>query len=150
TFFLTFSNLNTNNINSCKTLEDDLLHIQLNNFTTLSGFTIDLPLSYQLFGQPLQTAQIVLVNRALTGNSNDAGEDGWWKDLIGKGKGIDTEVYTILAFNIPANGFDGFVIDNYKEFVARDIARIFLLGLEELKIEKLFALIGGSLGGGIA
>ncbi len=131
-------------------MENDLLHIQLNNFTTLSGFTLDLPLSYQLFGQPLHTAPIVLVNHALTGNSNVAGEDGWWKDLIGKGKGIDTEVYTILAFNIPGNGFDGFVIDNYKEFVARDIARIFLLGLEELKIEKLFALIGGSLGGGIA
>lgn len=131
-------------------MENDLLHIQLNNFTTLSGFTLDLPLSYQLFGQPLHTAPIVLVNHALTGNSNVAGEDGWWKDLIGKGKGIDTEVYTILAFNIPGNGFDGFVIDNYKEFVARDIARIFLLGLEELKIQKLFALIGGSLGGGIA
>ena len=35
-------------------------------------------------------------------------------------------------------------------FVAGDIARIFLWGLEQLKIDKLFAIIGGSLGGGIA
>ena len=50
----------------------------------------------------------------------------------------------------PENGYDGFLIENYKDFIARDIARIFLLGLEYLGIHKLFALIGGSLGGGIA
>src|SRR5690606_29758806 len=33
---------------------------------------------------------------------------------------------------------------------AGDIARIFLLGLEQLEIKKLHAIIGGSLGGGIA
>ncbi|UOB18852.1 bifunctional aspartate kinase/homoserine dehydrogenase I [Abyssalbus ytuae] len=131
-------------------MKDKLLHIKLNKFTTHSGYALDVPLSYQLFGQPLHTAPVVLVNHALTGNSNVAGETGWWKDLIGKGKGINTDVYTILAFNIPGNGYDGFVIDDYKEFVARDIAVMFLNGLEELKIKKLFAIIGGSLGGGIA
>ena len=131
-------------------MKNDLYHIELKNFTTLSGATQDIPLSYQLFGKPLYTAPIVLVNHALTGNSNVAGKNGWWEDLIGEGKGIDTTIYTILAFNIPGNGYDSFVIDNYKDFVSRDIARIFLLGLEELKIEKLYALIGGSLGGGIA
>ena len=98
----------------------------------------------------MHTAPIILVNHALTGNSNVAGKDGWWSDLIGDGKCIDTEKYTILCFNIPGNGFDGFIIENYKDFVAGDIARIFLLGLEQLEIDKLFAIIGGSLGGGIA
>ena len=92
----------------------------------------------------------MLVNHALTGNSNVSGKEGWWKDLIEDGKAIDTRKFTILSFNIPGNGYDGFVIDNYKDFVARDIAHIFLIGLEELGIEKLFALTGGSLGGGIA
>ncbi|MCX2679466.1 bifunctional aspartate kinase/homoserine dehydrogenase I [Galbibacter sp. EGI 63066] len=131
-------------------MKNELLHISLENFTTLSGVTQDLNLSYQLFGRPLHSAPIVMVNHALTGNSNVSGEDGWWKDLIGEGKAIDTDKYTVLALNIPGNGYDGFIIDNYKDFVARDVARIFLLGLEKLKVTELYALIGGSLGGGIA
>lgn len=124
--------------------------IQIQDFELESGKAISLKLSYQLFGQALGSAPIVLVNHALTGNSNVAGEGGWWLDLIGPDKVIDTNAYTILSFNIPGNGYDGFVIENYKDFVARDIARLFLEGLRALKIEKLFALIGGSLGGGIA
>ncbi|HMC01630.1 MAG TPA: bifunctional aspartate kinase/homoserine dehydrogenase I [Flavobacteriaceae bacterium] len=132
-------------------MKSDLKHITLSNFKTESKASYKaVSLSYQVFGKPLATAPVVLVNHALTGNSNVAGKDGWWNDLIGKDKIIDTNTYTILAFNIPGNGYDGFVIENYKDFVARDIARIFLLGLEELKIDKLFAIIGGSLGGGIA
>jgi homoserine O-acetyltransferase len=127
-----------------------LQHLNIEQFTTQSGVTQDLKLSYQLFGQPLHSAPIVLVNHALTGNSNVAGEDGWWSDLIGEGKCINTDTYTILSFNIPGNGYDGFIIENYKDFVAGDIARIFLLGLEQLQIDRLFAIIGGSLGGGIA
>lgn len=128
----------------------ELRHLDIQHFKTINGSEQDLKLSYQLFGQPLHTAPIVLVNHALTGNSNVAGEQGWWSDLIGDGKCIDTQTYTVLSFNIPGNGYDGFVIENYKDFVAGDIARIFLLGLEQLKIDRLFAIIGGSLGGGIA
>jgi hypothetical protein len=47
-------------------LKNDLYQIELKNFTTLSGATQDIPLSYQLFGKPLHTAPIVLVNNALT------------------------------------------------------------------------------------
>ncbi|WP_343487608.1 bifunctional aspartate kinase/homoserine dehydrogenase I [Allomuricauda sp. d1] len=127
-----------------------LQKIKIPNYTTLSGVVQDLQLSYEVFGQQLHTAPIVLVNHALTGNSNVAGENGWWTDLIGEGKCIDTQKFTILAFNIPGNGYDGFVIDNYKDFVAGDVARIFLKGLKELKISRLFVIIGGSLGGGVA
>lgn len=110
----------------------------------------ELNLSYQVFGKPLGSAPIVLINHALTGNSDVAGEDGWWLDLVGDDKVIDTKLYSVLAFNIPGNSYDGFVVENYKDFIARDVAKIFLLGLKELKIEKLFAAVGGSLGGGIA
>jgi homoserine O-acetyltransferase len=90
------------------------------------------------------------VNHALTGNSNVIGEQGWWNDLIGESKTIDTNKYTVLAFNVPGNGYDGFGIENYKDFNARDIARIFNQGIEALQISQLFAIIGGSVGGGIA
>jgi len=128
-----------------------MLHqLILKNYTTLSGVTQDIELSYEVFGKELHSAPIVLVNHALTGNSNVTGPEGWWSALIGDKKCIDTQKYTILAFNIPGNGHDKFVIENYKDFVAGDIARIFLRGLEKLAIQKLFAIIGGSLGGGIA
>ena len=132
-------------------MKDVLSHIIIPNYTTESGVLVsEIKLSYQLFGKTLGTAPIVLVNHALTGNSHVAGDDGWWKDLIGKDKVINTNLYTVLAFNIPGNSFDGFIIDNYKDFIARDVAKLFLIGLKELKIDRLFAIIGGSLGGGIA
>ncbi|PIA81791.1 aspartate kinase [Gaetbulibacter sp. 4G1] len=132
-------------------MEDSLSHIIISDFITESkAANPEIKLSYQVFGKPIGTAPIVLVNHALTGNSDVAGKNGWWSDLIGNNKVIDTKLYSVLAFNIPGNGYDGFVIENYKGFVARDIAKLFLIGLEKLKIEKLFAVIGGSLGGGIA
>ncbi|WP_411030212.1 bifunctional aspartate kinase/homoserine dehydrogenase I [Spongiimicrobium sp. 3-5] len=131
-------------------MPNKLHQIEIGDYTTISGATGDISLSYQLFGKPLHTAPVVLVNHALTGNSNVTGADGWWSALIGDGKCIDTKKYTVLAFNIPGNGYDGFVIENYKDYVSQDIAKIFLLGLSELKIHKLYAVIGGSLGGGIA
>lgn len=127
-----------------------LQKLNIKNFTTHSGHTQDIQLSYEVFGKPLGTAPVVMVNHALTGNSNVAGDTGWWNTLIGSAKCIDTEKYTILCFNIPGNGYDGFVIENYKDFVAQDIAKIFLLALKDLGVTELFALIGGSLGGGIA
>ncbi|MFC4096524.1 bifunctional aspartate kinase/homoserine dehydrogenase I [Euzebyella saccharophila] len=127
-----------------------LHHLQIKNYQTLGQKTQNIELSYQLFGQELHSAPIVLVNHALTGNSNVTGDGGWWSALIGEGKCIDTKKYTILSFNIPGNGYDKFVIENYKDFVAGDMGRIFLQGLDMLEIKKLYAIIGGSLGGGIA
>ena len=90
-------------------------HIIIKDFITENkSKNSEIKLSYQLFGLPLGEAPIVLVNHALTGNSHVAGEDGWWKDLIGHDKVIDTKIYTVLAFNIPGNGYDGFAIENYK------------------------------------
>ena len=42
------------------------------------------------------------------------------------------------------------MIDNYKDFVAKDIANLFLYSFKKTEICKLHAIIGGSLGGGIA
>lgn len=131
-----------------------LLKIDLHNFKLESGKNLsNLPLFYQIFGQPIGNAPVVIVNHALTGNSNVTGENGWWNDLIGENKIIDTKYFAIIAFNIPGNGFDGItenLITNYKDFTAKDIANIFLEGINSLEIETVFALIGGSLGGGIA
>lgn len=127
----------------------EILNFKLENGKLLSKT----PLFYQTFGQPIGNAPVVIVNHALTGNSNVTGDNGWWNDLIGENKIIDTNHFTAIAFNIPGNGFDGIpenLITNYKDFTAKDIANIFLEGINLLQIETVFALIGGSLGGGIA
>jgi len=132
-------------------LNKELSYIQINNYTTQSGFQIStLQLSYQLFGLELGTAPVVLVNHALTANSSVVGENGWWNQVIGKNKTIDTTKVTVIAFNIPGNGYDGLLIENYQDFVAKDIANLFLIGLRKLGILQLHSIIGGSLGGGIA
>lgn len=130
-------------------MKNSLQNITLNRFKTQSGKVFDTPLSYELFGRELHSAPVVLVNHALTGNSTVSGEKGWWKTLIGEGKVIDTLRYTVLCFNIPGNGYDGFLIEDFENFTACDIARIFLLGLKKLQIQQVFALIGGSVGGAI-
>ncbi|AOC94260.1 Homoserine O-acetyltransferase [Flavobacterium anhuiense] len=125
--------------------------IIIKDFITESGAAYrSIPLHFTLAGQPLHSAPIVLVNHALTGNAQVTGENGWWNDLIGEGKTIDTAVYTILAFDVPGNGSNSFLIENYLDFTARDVARIFIEAVKALHIEKLFAVIGGSVGGGIA
>ncbi|MGQ7945507.1 alpha/beta fold hydrolase [Flavobacterium sp. WC2509] len=132
-------------------LENKPTTITIQNFTTESGvFYATINLSYQLFGCALHTAPIVLVNHALTGNSHVVGSKGWWNVLIGEKRTIDTNKYTVLAFNVPGNGFDDTIIENYLDFTARDVARLFIEGIKALQIEQLYAIIGGSVGGGIA
>ena len=132
-------------------LENKPTTITIQNSTTESGaFYATINLSYQLFGPALHTAPIVLVNHALTGNSQVVGLKGWWNVLIGENRTIDTNKYTIIAFNVPGNGYDGTIIENYLDFTARDVARLFIEGLKALQINELYAIIGGSVGGGIA
>jgi homoserine O-acetyltransferase len=125
----------------------------ITNFQTQIGHHCDLVVTYQVFGEPLHSAPVVLVNHALTGNSSVTGDDGWWNALIGPAKAIDTHAFTILAIDIPGNGHGGAAahfIEDYKAFTNKDIAQLQFQIIKELKIDKLFAVIGGSLGGQIA
>jgi len=127
----------------------NLNKLNILNFNSFNGTIFDIELTYEIFGLPIGDAPIVLVNHALTGNSTLVGENGWWNPIIGKEKLIDTEKYSVLAFNFPGNGYDGVLIENYKDLILRDIAKVFLIGLDKLNIKSLFAIIGGSIGGGL-
>ena len=129
-----------------------LKEVNITGFENSAGTVQDITVSYQIFGRLLGSAPVVLVNHALTGNSQVTGENGWWNSIVGPKKAVDTEKFTVLSFNIPGNGFDEkkeHLILNYREFSLRDIARSFLLALEELQIHQLFAIIGGSIGGAL-
>lgn len=132
----------------------NLKKVSVSNFTLENGQLVEyIPLSYQLFGKPLGSAPIVVVNHALTGNSTILGENGWWSDLLGENKTINTEYFTLVAFDIPGNGYDGCsqnLISDYKNYTIRDIACIFWKGLFLIGVDEVYAVIGGSLGGAIA
>lgn len=126
--------------------------VTLSDFTNWRGESIpSLTITYQVAGPALGTAPIVLVCHALTGNSAVAGPEGWWAKLFGPGQTIDTASYTILSIDIPGNEYAGSApLDDPSRLSVRDVARLWLLVLRELRVDHLYALIGPSLGGGIA
>lgn len=125
--------------------------LSITNVKTATGASFsELNLYYQHFGEPLDKAPVVLINHSLTGDADVAGQKGWWKELVGHDKTIDTKRYAVLAFNIPGNGVGGQTFSNPKDFHTGDVAALFLKGLELLGVFKLYALVGGSIGGGIA
>lgn len=108
-------------------------------------------LSFQVFGQPMHTAPVIMINHALTGNSNIAGENGWWKTVIGSNKVIDTKRFSIICFNIPGNEYHATdSCPDAGEISAADIATLYGQAIQQLGIERIHSLIGPSLGGGIA
>jgi homoserine O-acetyltransferase len=129
-------------------LEEELKHILLENFETVSGSKIKkIQISYQVFGKELGSAPVILVNHALTGNSLVSGINGWWSEIIGLEKPIDTSKYSVLCFNIPGNGFNENNFDFNLDLNLGDIALLFIKAIDQLKIAKLHAIIGGSIGG---
>lgn len=117
-------------------------------------------LRYELTGPP--GAPVILVCHALTGNHRTVGTEenpGWWSGLIGPHKYIDTTQYQVLTFNVlgGCNGSTGPTSLNPKtnkpyrrsfpEITIRDMVTAQYMALQKLNISKLYAVIGGSLGG---
>ena len=97
-----------------------LQEIFIPDFKNSAGTRNDIRLTYRIFGRDLGEAPVVLVNHALTGNSLVAGENGWWKELVGPQKCINTALFSVLAIDIPGNGAGGKeedVIGNYEDFI---------------------------------
>ncbi|QJP34225.1 alpha/beta fold hydrolase [Nonlabens sp. Ci31] len=127
----------------------NLKHIDLLDFKLKSGKVQDISVSYQVFGRALHTAPIILINHALTGNSSVT---DWWGDLIGDKKVIDTLQFTVLAFDIPGNGYDGNIdhlIFNYQDWTLFDVGFAFAKALQSLNISFIDLGIGGSIGGAL-
>ena len=127
---------------------DQLNEIKIIDFISESREAIpSINLTYQLFGKQLGDAPVILINHALTGNSNLTGKNGWWKEVVGEDKAINTKKFSIISFNIPGNGFCSNDFYHPDKFHLGDIANLFILALEDLKIKKLHSIIGGSIGG---
>ena len=107
----------------------------------------------------------ILICHALSGNAHVAGIDpetakpGWWDFHVGPAKSIDTDRFFVIASNVIAgcNGSLGPSSINpqtkkvygmsFPTVSIHDMVRAQTALLDKLGIEKLFAVIGASLGG---
>lgn len=126
-----------------------------------SGHTLDeVVLRYERVGP--KDGPVILVCHALTGNHLTVGtktHPGWWSSLINDGKYIDTQSYQVITFNVlgGCDGSTGPTSTNPKtglpyqasfpEITVQDIIKAQYKALKQLNINKLYAIIGGSLGG---
>ncbi len=125
-----------------------------------------LTLAYESYGQlNADTSNVILVAHAWTGDAHAAGfhseEDrkpGWWDNMIGPGKVLDTDRYFVLCSNVigSCKGSTGPTSSNPKTdrpyrlnfpvIMVRDMVRAQKLLLDRLGIPSLLAVIGGSMG----
>ncbi len=108
----------------------------------------------------------IFICHALTGDAHVAGrhssdekKPGWWDGFIGPGKGIDTDRYFVICANIlggcmGTTGPSSVDPETGKPFgptfpflTIADIVGLHKKLVEYLGIEKLLAVVGGSLGG---
>jgi homoserine O-acetyltransferase len=107
----------------------------------------------------------VLICHALTGDQFVAsdhpitGKPGWWTSLVGPGKPIDTDRFFVICSNViggcmgstgpsdidPSDGKPYGL--NFPVVTIRDMVRAQKRLVEHLGIDKLFAVVGGSMGG---
>ncbi len=108
---------------------------------------------------------VILIEHALSGNALVSGQDketgaiGWWEDYVGPGKAIDTNQFYVICSNVigGCNGSTGPTSINpltnrpfnmeFPPITIQDMVKAQTLLLDYLEIPKLFAVIGGSMGG---
>lgn len=113
-----------------------------------------------------ERSNAVLICHALTGDQYVAerhpvtGKPGWWDAVVGPGRPIDTERFFVICANVLGGCMgstgprsardDGTGLPWGTEFPAvtiRDMVRAQKRLIEHLGIERLFAVVGGSMGG---
>ena len=125
----------------------------------LGGHLDNVTVAFRTWGVLNETGDnAVIVLHALTGDSNAAGQDGWWSPIIGPGRPLDTDTQFVICANI-LGGCQGTTgpssIDpetgsswamSFPLITIGDIVATQRRLVERLGVTKLIA-IGGSIGG---
>ncbi len=127
----------------------------------------DLTIAFETWGTLSPEADnAILVCHALTGDAHAAGPSGpghptpgWWDDMIGPGKPIDTERWFVVCANVlggcqgtsgpasPLPDRPGHYGPNFPVVTIRDVVRTQSRVADALGIHRWHAVIGGSMGG---
>lgn len=123
-------------------------------------------LAYETYGM-LSPAKdnVILIAHALTGDSHcashgtDDPEEGWWEPLVGPGRVFDTDRYFVICSNVlgGCQGSTGPASYNpltekpyamsFPVITIRDMVRAQRALIGHLGIDRLVAVVGGSMGG---
>jgi len=124
-------------------------------------------LAYEIYGTlNADKTNAVLILHALSGDSHVAGyytpddeKPGWWDNMVGPGKGIDTNKYFVVCSNIIGScmGSTGPCTINPKTVLPYaldfpvvtigDMVKAQKALLDHLGINKILSVVGGSIGG---
>ncbi|HYG85714.1 MAG TPA: homoserine O-acetyltransferase [Azospirillum sp.] len=136
--------------------------MRLDSGLDLGPFTV----AYQTYGTLNEDrSNAILICHALTGDQYVAerhpltGKPGWWEMMVGPGKPVDTDRYFVICSNVvggcmgstgpaetdPATGKPYGL--SFPVITIADMVRAQKLLIDHLGIEKLFSVIGGSMGG---
>ncbi|MDA3039858.1 MAG: alpha/beta fold hydrolase, partial [Actinomycetota bacterium] len=131
------------------------------------GSLLEVVVAYETFGAlDALASNAILVCHALTGDAHVSGAsgpgqptDGWWNDLVGPGKTLDTDRFFVVCANVlggcqgttgpssldPSEGrpYGG----RFPVVSIRDIVRTQALLADALHIERWMSVVGGSMGG---
>lgn len=141
-----------------------LRSVQVGSFALETGGELpDVTLAYETWGTlNADASNAVLVEHALTGSTHvargDSGENGWWEQLVGPGRTIDTDHYFVVSINMLGGCYgstgpaspdpDGLAWGSRFPFVTiRDSVRAEALLTDRLGIRRWHSVVGGSLGG---
>ncbi|MFP4330072.1 MAG: homoserine O-acetyltransferase [Spirochaetaceae bacterium] len=122
---------------------------------------------YERYGEVNRDgSNVILVLHAFSGDAHAAGlhspgdsHPGWWEEMIGPGRALDTNRYCVICTNVlgGCQGTTGPGSTNpetgepyaltFPIITIRDMTNVQRLLLEQLGIERLYAVIGGSMGG---
>ena len=129
------------------------------------GTLLPVEIGYETYGVlNADASNAILVCHALTGDQHVAsthpitGKPGWWARMVGPGKPLDTDRFCVVA----ANAIGGCMGSSGPQTVApdgmpyamrfpvitvSDMARSQTMLMDHLGIERLHAVVGGSMGG---
>jgi len=130
--------------------------------TVLRGHTV----AYRTYGTlNAERSNAVLVCHALTGDQYVAethpitGKGGWWDQVVGPGRPVDTDRFFVICPNVLGgcmgstgplslrDGSDERWGTDFPPITIRDMVRAQKCLVDHLGITRLFAVIGGSMGG---
>ena len=147
-------------------LESEIAYFENINLKIESGDIIDsFKLAFKTYGKlNADKTNAILVCHALTGdqyvagNNPITGREGWWSRMVGPNKPIDTNKFFVICSNVLGgcagstgpkelqNGSDVAYGGNFPSVTIKDMVMAQSLLIESLNIEKLFSVIGGSMG----